>query len=900
MTSQPQASAKVTLRSTSGADIREAFLAYFEQELGHKRLPSASLIPTGDNKTVMLCPAGMLPFVPIFLGLEPTPNPPRATSSQKCARVSGKASDLENVGRTPRHHTFFEMLGNFSFGDYFKGEVIPWAWRFVTEVLGLPPERLWVSLFEGDDLTPADEEAAALWRSVGVPDERILRCSAKDNFWGPPGPTGPCGPCSEIHYQFDMTKSPHTHDIDDCLLEIWNLVFMEFFKDGEGKLTPLEKKNVDTGMGLERITTILQNKANTFETDLLFPILQAVASHCGVAYGASGDGDVALKIVTDHLRFLAFTLADGVVPSNEGRGYIVRMVLRRAVRYGKRYLGLNEPFLHLLLPQVTKLYGHAYPELVARETASQAILEREEKQFLDTLERGTKELEGIIDHIKGQHAELHGKVAFELYDTYGFPLELTKDILAEHGLGLDEEGFHTAMAEQKQRARAARKTDALVDDQALSHIFTEVGATPFIGYDTLEATVTVAALLVDGQPVAEVSGTNQPFSLILNQTPFYPESGGQVGDIGTLTQQTDGQLGLTVLMTDTQKQGQLIVHTALFDQGQRPLRVGDTLLAAVDEERRHLTALHHSATHLLHAALKRVLGEGIAQAGSHVAPDVARFDYSCPQPPTADQLEQVEALVNAWVMAGAPAEVEHLPLAEAKAKGAVAMFGEKYGDVVRVVRFGAHSLELCGGTHVANVSHIGLVKVLGDAAVASGVRRVTFIVGMAAYRAFKAHDRALQGMAQRLKAKPLEVADRLEALTDELKTRDKALAGLQTKLALAQAAPLVAQATATPAGQVARVAAQVADVDGEGLKALAQHVADKAARPVVVLLASVAPDDRVTLVCLVSEALTKEGYHAGKEVQRVAGLLGGKGGGKPTLAQGGAPTSAGLAEALGV
>ena len=470
-------SATVPTTVLTGAQVREAFLSFFEEKLNHQRRSSASLVPA-NNPTVLLTPAGMLPFVPIFLGLEPTPTPPRAVSVQKCARVSGKASDLEAVGRTPRHHTFFEMLGNFSFGDYFKADVIPWAWEFVTTVLGLPEERLWVSIYLDD------EESFAIWRDqVGVPEERIFRCDEKDNFWGPPGPTGPCGPCSELHY--DLYPGRDDMDREDRLLEIWNLVFMEFFKDSEGKLSPLEKKNVDTGMGLERITGILQGAETTFDTDLLQPIVQAVAKVSGHAYKQSSETDVALKIVADHLRFLAFALADGVIPSNEGRGYVARMILRRAVRYGKRFLGFEEPFLNQLLSAVRDEYSSVYPELVKRFAHSQTVLEREETRFLDTLDKGTQQLQALIDALPAGD-QLKGPAAFKLYDTYGFPVELTKDILQEQGFTLDEAGFETAMQEQKDRARASQKGKAIVSDQVFAELIQEVGTTEFVGYERLE------------------------------------------------------------------------------------------------------------------------------------------------------------------------------------------------------------------------------------------------------------------------------------------------------------------------------------------------------------------------------------------------------------------------------
>lgn len=888
------------MQPLTGAAIRQAFVHFFQQELGHLHLPSASLVPA-NNPTVLLTPAGMLPFVPIFLGIEPPPTPPRAVTTQKCARVSGKASDLEAVGRTPRHHTFFEMLGNFSFGDYFKAQVIPWAWRFVTEKLGLPPERLWVSVFEGDTSTPADEEAFRIWRDVvGVPEERILRCGAKDNFWGPPGPTGPCGPCSEIHYQFDLTKSPHTHDIDECLLEIWNLVFMEFFKDAEGKLSPLEKKNVDTGMGLERVAAILQEAPNTFETDLLFPIVQAVAQASGVPYGQSADGDVALKIVTDHLRFLAFALADGVMPSNEGRGYVARMILRRAVRYGKRYLGFEQPFLHALLPEVAALYGNAYPEVRERLSHTQAVVEREEQRFYETLERGSAHLDDYIQHLAvTANKTLDGEQAFKLYDTYGFPVELTKDILAEHGLALDEDGFHAAMAKQKEQARSARKNKGVVDDEVFGAILQEVGPTRFIGYDTLEAPVTVLALVVDGERVSEVSGTNQPFTAIVDATPFYPESGGQVGDRGWLSAD-EGQQSNAVVVNDTQKLGDLILHSCVFDQG-RPIRVGDQLVANVEPVTRFGSAIHHSATHLLHAALRKVLGEDAVQAGSYVGPDGARFDFSFPRPVSPDELTRIEALMNQWIRDGLNRQVQDLPLEEAKKAGAIAMFGEKYGQTVRVVRFANISLELCGGTHVDHLGQIGLAKITSESAIASGVRRIEFVVGEAAYRAFKQVDEALRVTAQALKVPASEVPDRVAKLQDDLRARDKTIAALQDKLAVVHADPILATLSQQAGAPYAVASYALKDVSADGMRTLAQTVADRYGQPLVLLLGAETPDGKAQLLCWVTDSLTKTpGIKAGDMIKQAAAICGGGGGGKPTLAQAGGKDATKLPEALAV
>jgi alanyl-tRNA synthetase len=881
-----------TKKPFTGAEIREAFLGYFEQTLGHKRLPSASLVPI-NNPTVLLTPAGMLPFVPIFMGLEPAPNPPRATTSQKCARVSGKASDLEAVGRTPRHHTFFEMLGNFSFGDYFKHDVIPWAWTFMTEVLGIDANRLWVSVFREDD------EAYAIWRDVvGVPESRIFRCDEKDNFWGPPGPTGPCGPCTEIHY--DLTQNPD-HDLDTRLIELWNLVFMEFFKDAEGNCTPLEKKNVDTGAGLERLAMVVQGVENTFETDLFQNIVKAVSAKCGIAYRTSEATDVALKIVADHLRMLAFAIADGVVPSNEGRGYIIRMILRRAVRYGKQFLGFESAFLYDLLSIIKTEYEAVYPEVGQRYAYTYDVLLREETRFLETLDKGSKQLDEILHQLKAEgKTELDGAVAFRLYDTYGFPVELSKDIAQEQGFTLDEAGFETAMQAQKTLARAGKKDVAIVNDQVFSEILETAGKTAFLGYETLESTAVVQALIVDGESVSKVSGVNQPFLLVLNQTPFYAESGGQLGDLGQIHQET-GQLALTVLVKDTQKMGDLIVHHCVLDQQGEAglgLAVGDAVTALVDATHRQNTAIHHSATHLLHTALKQVLGDEAAQAGSAVGAEGARFDFSFSRGVTKEELHQIEAKVNQWVLAGIAQHTQEMPIAEAKKAGAVAMFGEKYGDTVRVVQFGQASMELCGGTHVQNLAQIGLVRIVGEQAVAAGVRRIEFVAGWQAYKGFRQAENLLKQVMGQLKVPQGDLLDRIEKLQSDLKQSEKDLQTFKQKSAIAAQLPILKTVLEAQSGQaIPLVKLFIADTEADTLKTLGEAFINQANQPIALILGSNVEGKAVILVW-VDETLVKQGVKAGEIVKTLAAACEGGGGGKPTFAQAGGKAGHLLAEAL--
>ena len=875
----------------SGQAIREKFIQYFSKKRGHKVMPSASLVPS--NPTVLLTPAGMLPFVPIFLGIEPPTDPPRAVSSQKCARVSGKASDLEYVGRTPRHHTFFEMLGNFSFGDYFKQEAIEWAWEFVTEELNLPKDKLWISVYK------EDMESRDIWRDkVGVEEHRIIFCDESSNFWGPPGPTGPCGPCTEIFYDLRKSddegpapdKDPEALDAD-YFIEIWNLVLMELFKDDEGKTTPLQKKNVDTGMGLERITMVMQGKDNTFETDLLFPLVEATAKKAKTKYKKNDDTDVALKIVADHIRCVTFAVSDGVIPSNEGRGYIIRMILRRAVRYGKKYLGFNEPFLYQLVSTVRDLYGDHYTELKEKYSHIVDVIKSEEQKFFETLERGSKMLDELIEATKAsKQKQIAGDEAFKLYDTYGFPLELTADIAAEAGLSIDEAGFEKAMAAQKEQARGARKGATIVDDQVYSQILEQVGSTKFVGYETLSSDATVVALIKDGEPVDEVGGTNQKFEAVLDQTPFYGESGGQVGDRGSFSRE-EGHHGLTVVVNDTVKVGDLFVHKCLFDNGKN-LKVGEKLVAQVDPVYRQLSAIHHSATHLLHAALKKVLGEHVAQAGSHVSPDGARFDFTFNRGMKPEEIKRVEFLVNKWVMENMPREVVLMTPDGAKQAGAAAMFDEKYGDEVRVVTYGGASKELCGGTHVDRLGEIGLVKITTETAIASGVRRIEMVAGELAYQAFKQLEMELQEAAALLKSPVREVPQKVERLLEELKKRDKALQKMEEVMAVDIAKSLASSITSDKPYLLSEVAVQSIDT----LKVVAEKLGQLASSHIVLLACK--GDDKVGLVCSVSEDYVKQGVKAGDLIKQAAVICGGGGGGRPNFAQAGGKDPSKVPDAL--
>ena len=881
----------MTLSGTlSGATIREKFIRFFAEKHGHKNQPSASLVPS--NPTVLLTPAGMLPFVPIFLGIEPPPSPPRAVSVQKCARVSGKASDLEFVGRTPRHHTFFEMLGNFSFGDYFKREAITWAWAFITEELQLPKEKLWVTVFQDDD------EARQIWHDVaGIPLSKIISRSEKDNFWGPPGPTGPCGPCSEIFFDRGGLPAGSPEDNaelldEDRFVEIWNLVFMQLFQDENGKRTPLENKNVDTGMGLERIAMVIQGKNNTFETDLLFPLVDQVSKLCKIPYKQNDKTDVAMKIVADHIRCISFAIADGITPSNEGRGYIMRMLLRRAVRYGKKHLGFQEPFLYQLVSTVRNHYQDPYEELKTRYNHIVETVKLEEKRFLETLERGSKILDETLASLKANgQSVVSGEDVFKLYDTFGFPLELTHDIAAEEGFSIDVEGFEAAMASQRDKGRTARgKGGAIVKDMVYSDILERVGATQFVGYNTLSAEVTVKALIVDGQEVDHVSGTNQPFEAILDVTPFYAESGGQVGDRGSFSID-EGHLGLTVVVNDTIKVGELFVHQCLYDQGEG-LKVGDKISAQVDPLSRQQSAIHHTATHLLQGALREVLGDSITQAGSHVSSEGARFDFTFNRGVKPDELARVEFLINKWIQENMARSVAEMDIEQARLSGAILMAGEKYGERVRVVSYGEASKELCGGTHVNQLGEIALVKIVSEGAIASGIRRIELVAGEKAYKQFKQIEAEMRDMAELLKAPIREVPGKVQKLVDELKNREKVIQQMEEKLALQEVFSLKAKMPAERPILVHTLKGYSVD----GLKLVAEKLA-KAVGPHIILLASDA-DQKAAFVASVSDDFINQGIQAGNLVKLAAQICDGGGGGKPNFAQAGGKNPGKLTEAL--
>lgn len=869
MSSNPQ--------SLSGNDIRNIFLDFFAQR-GHQILPSASLVP--EDPTVLLTIAGMLPFKPIFLG-QRTPEFKRATTSQKCIRTN----DIENVGRTKRHHTFFEMLGNFSFGDYFKEQAIAWGWEISTQVFGFSPQNLVVSVFEDDD------EAFGIWRDqIGVSVARIKRLGEDDNFWVS-GPTGPCGPCSEIYYDFHPERGDENIDLEDDsrFIEFYNLVFMQYNRDASGNLTPLQNKNIDTGMGLERMAQILQKVPNNYETDLIFPIIQTAAQIAGIDYHSSDEKTkVSLKVIGDHIRSVVHMIADEIRASNVGRGYVLRRLIRRVVRHG-RLIGISGEFTTQVAETAIALSESAYPNVRQREAAIKAELQREESNFLRTLDRGEKLLEEIIQEVKQQgNTQISGESAFTLYDTHGFPLELTQEIAEENNLTVDVEGFQKEMEIQQQGSRGAHETIDLTVQGSLDKLAEHVQVTEFLGYTQPTVTAKVEAILVEGVSQEEAEAGTQ-VQIILDKTPFYAESGGQIGDRGYISGD-----GIVVRVEDVKKESDFFVHFGRIERG--TLRVGDRVTAQIDPACRRRAQANHTATHLLQAALKKIVDDGISQAGSLVSFDRLRFDFNCPRALTAEEVQQIEELVNTWIAEAHAAKVEVLPLVEAKARGAVAMFGEKYGDEVRVIDFPNVSMELCGGTHVSNTAEIGVFKIISEAGVASGVRRIEAVSGPAILDYLNLRDKVVKDLSDRFKVKPEELPDRITSLQSELRTSQKELETLKVQLAIAKSDSLLQ--TAETVGDHKIIVAQLEDVDPESLKTAAERLLQKIGNGAVVL-GSVPEADKVSIVAAFSPEVNKKGLQAGKFVGAIAKICGGGGGGRPNLAQAGGRDASKLPDALG-
>jgi alanyl-tRNA synthetase len=861
--------------------IREAFLRFFE-ERGHRRVPSSSLVPQGDP-TLLFTNAGMVQFKGLFLG-EESRDYRRAATSQKCMRVSGKHNDLENVGRTPRHLTFFEMLGNFSFGDYFKQDAIAWAWELVTKVYGLPPEKLGVTVFREDD------DAERIWRDeVGVPAERIRRLDEADNFWQM-GDTGPCGPCSEIYV--DMGPQPGSRpgfdptDESGRWLEIWNLVFMQFDRDAAGTLRPLPRPCVDTGAGLERLSAVLQGKTWVYDTDLFRPILLRAQELSGVARGQSPELDVSLNVVADHARALSFLIGDGVLPSNEGRGYVLRRILRRAARHGV-LLGVERPFLYRVADAVIDAMAGAYPDLAERRAFITDRIEREEQRFLETLTRGLALLEEEIARQQQAGARtLPGELVFRLYDTFGFPLDLTADILRGHGMALDQAGFDRSMGEQRSRARAAWKGSG---DERVGEVYARLAAdlgSQFRGYDALETRSTIRALLVDGES-REVARAGEEVEIVVDETPFYAESGGQVGDRGELE-----TAGGKVAIRDTRRPaGELVVHRGRVAQGE--IHVDSQARLAVDPEARAATVRNHSGTHLLHAALRQVLGPQAMQKGSLVSPDRLRFDFTHDAPLADDEILAIEDHVNEWIERNAPARIRQMGYREAVESGAVAIFEEKYGDVVRVISFGDFSTELCGGTHARATGEIGLLKIVGESGIAAGVRRIEALTGKGALLHLREQERLLRRLSEQLKSPVAELPARVEKLLEERRAADQEIERLRAARRGAASSDL--SANAREVGGVRVVATRVDGVDAKELRTMVDELRQKLGSGVVLLAAQ--SQDRVTLAAGVTPDLVGA-LHAGKLITAVSGVVGGKGGGRPDFAQGGGPDVASVDAAI--
>lgn len=855
-----------------GNEIRQLFLDYFEKKRQHTVVESSSLVP--DNPTVLLTTAGMLQFLPMFLGIvKPPYNPPRAASCQKCARAGGKDSDIENVGRTPRHHTFFEMLGNFSFGDYYKKEVIPWAWEFVTEVLKLDKDRLWITIFETDD------EAYDIWRSIGVPAERIKRKGKKDNFWGPPGASGSCGPCSEIHYDLGEEYScGHPNcGIDTCecdrWVEIWNLVFTELYQDEEGNQSPLEKKNVDTGMGLERITMVCQGVGSTFETDLLRPILDKVSEMSGVPYKKSEKTDVSLRIITDHARCVTFLISDGVIPGNEGRSYVLRMILRRALRHGK-ILGMELPFLYKLVDKVVEMYGGAYPELVKNKSKVIDVIKAEEERFNKTLDRGYKLLEEFINENK----DIDGESAFKLYDTYGFPLELTKEIAEENGLSVDEEGYKAAMQEQKDRAKAATAKISVTGDIKYAKVEEQVGSTEFLGYEKNEADAKVLAL-IDGEGYVDV---------VLDKTPFYAECGGQIGDSGYLTNDT-----LKAEVLTTFKVNHLFVHRCQVVNGE--IAVGDSVHAAIDLAKREEIRVHHTSAHLLQAALIKVVGDEVKQAGSLVEENRMRFDFTFSRAMTPQEIQKTEDILNKWIAEKLDVHTDIMDIEQAKLTGATALFGEKYEDVVRVVNIGYDkncvSKEFCAGTHARNTGDLRLAKIVSESAIAAGTRRIEVVVADAALKYLNEKEQVVDALAAKFKAHTDEILERVDKLSEENRELQKELAKVKEEAARGKFATFVSKAQDIEGGKL--FISKVDDtLDGNSMKTGVELLANKLGESVIVLA------NAKSVIAKVSEGFISKGLNAGKIVGDIARATGANGGGRPNFAQGGVKDSSNLDKIL--
>ena len=859
------------MKFMTGNELREKYLQFFASK-DHLVLPSYSLIPENDP-TLLMVGAGMAPFKPFFTGKMKPPHP-RITTSQKCVRTG----DIENVGKTARHHTFFEMLGNFSFGDYFKREAIAWAWEFITKHLEIPEEQLWVTIY------PDDEEAFDIWtKEVGVNPERVVKL--EDNFWeiGP----GPCGPCSEIYVDLGPERGCSDNCVLGCdcdrYLEIWNLVFTQFDRDEAGNYNPLAKKNIDTGAGLERIASVLQNKKSNFETDLIFPIIEYASKVSGVKYETSTKNDISLKVIADHARSMTIMILDGILPSNEGRGYVLRRIIRRAIRHG-RLLGIETSFLAGAVDAVITIFGNVYPELVEKQDYIRKVISLEEERFHTTLAQGIELLSKLIADLKVTGKDvLDGKSAFKLYDTFGFPWELTAEILEENKFSLDKDAFDAAMNEQRERARAARQENQRVSVPDLTGINVDS-----LKQDYNVTTAKVVLLWKDGKAVEQVHD-GEEVGIILDTTAFYAEGGGQAGDTGMI----ETEVGKVEIENAKKLANGTIYHIGIVVEGL--IKVGDNVKILIDAEVKQATARNHTATHLLHAALKNIVGEHVNQAGSSVNSERLRFDFSHFEPLTTEQIEKIEQQVNEAILKAITVDISEKTQNEAKEMGAMALFGEKYGDIVRVVNIKDCSVELCGGTHVNNVAEIGLFKIVSEAGVASGVRRIEAITGKLAYDKVNSVEKTLNKAVSLLKSRNNEVVEKIEALLTQVKTLEQQLALANSKMAQETASELLA--TAIDVNGVTIVNAEVEIEDMDGLRNLADLLRDKLTVGVIVLGAKIA-DDKVNFVVMATKDAVAKGIHAGNIIKETAKVAGGGGGGRPDMAQAGGKNPEKITEAL--
>ena len=857
------------MKTMTSNELRQAFLDFF-RDRDHEVVASSPLVP-GNDPTLLFTNAGMVQFKDVFLGTDKR-GYDRAASSQRCVRAGGKHNDLENVGYTTRHHTFFEMLGNFSFGDYFKQDAIRYAWEFLTETLGLPPERLWVTVFNDDD------EAADIWlKDIKVDPARFSRMGEKDNFWAM-GDTGPCGPCSEIFYDHGPDVEggpPGSPDEDgDRYVEVWNLVFMQYDRAADGKMVPLPKPSVDTGMGLERIAAVMQGVHSNYATDLFSGLTAAAAK----ALGVPNDGSSSLNVIADHIRACAFLIVDGVLPGNEGRGYVLRRIIRRALRHGNK-LGYHGLFFHKLVAPLAAEMGDAYPELAKGRAHVEKVLKKEEQRFAQTLDQGMEILEDAIGKLKGK--KIPGDVVFKLYDTYGFPVDLTADVARERGLTIDQRGFDEAMAGQRDRARKASKF-GVAGDEAIE---TDLESS-FLGYEGTAGSSEVVALFADGQAVDKLA-LGEDGAVVLTATPFYAESGGQIGDAGVLSA---GDHSFTV--NDTQKSGNAIVHYGSVQAGE--ISIGDKVSADVDAERRQAIRLNHSATHLMHAALRQVLGDHVQQKGSLVAPDRLRFDFSHYEPVSQEQLQRIEEIVNDEIRRNVAAQTTMMSYDEAVDSGAIALFGEKYGDKVRVLNFGDFSVELCGGTHVDRTGDIGIFKITHETGIAAGVRRIEAVTGKGALEWLAAKQSALQSIAGLLRSEPEQASSKVEQLVKRNKELEKELAA--AKQALVTGGAVDRTADIEEINGIKVLATRIDGADAKTLRDAVDRYKDKL-QSAIVVLGSV--DDGVVRLAAGVTKNNTDRIKAGDLIKPVAAQVGGKGGGRPDFAQAGGNNPAALDEALG-